>query len=45
MEHLSVFAAIISEVVTSLVSKYEKVHPCGKCKTVEIFLQAFINKL
>ena len=46
MKHLSVFAAIASEVVANLV--YEKAHPCEKWKIVVVFLyflQAFINEL
>ena len=40
-ERLSVFADVASEVVASLVFKYEKAHPRTKWKIVVIFLQAY----
>ena len=48
MENLSVFVTVASEVVASLVSRYEKVHLHAKWRIVvifSIFFWAFVNKL
>ena len=45
MDRLSIFAAVASEVVASLVSRYEKTHPHEKWRIVVIFLWAFVNEL